>query len=108
MGRVAASGYTAECEVTAPLDPIVANARIVSPEEGARDPVTLITTKLLLTRDAAAGITSHVVKFADGVVALVPGDPRDTATWHAKLAETHAAAIRGEMGPVHVATRRRP
>lgn len=88
--------------MTSDIDPIIASARIVALEEAAPDRGELAWMKILIGLARMAGTPLHIVKFDDGVAAMVVGDPNDTAAWQELLTKTHAAAIAGHVGPVHV------
>ncbi len=88
--------------MTALIDPLVASARIVAPEEAALNGSELVLMKISLRLARMAGVPLRVVQFPDGVAAMVVGDPNDTEAWLAMLAKVHAAAIAGQVGPVHV------
>lgn len=90
------------CEMTAALDPIIASARIVAPEEAAITSEELALMRIFLGVARLAGTPLHIVQFADGVAAMVAADPNDTGAWQALLTKTHAAAIAGYIGPVHL------
>jgi hypothetical protein len=91
--------------MTVYADLLVTSARIVAPEEAAANPSELAMMRLMLTVARMAGAPFHIVKFDDGIVAMVASNPNDTKAWNALLAATHAAALSGHIGPVSVDAR---
>jgi hypothetical protein len=94
--------------MTTPPDPIIASARIIAPEDPVLDRSELALMKILLVVSRMAGVPVHAVRFDDGVLALVHGDPNDTEAWWKALAQIHEAAVEGHVGPLQIDEERRP
>lgn len=84
-----------------PEDP-VASARIVSPEDASSDPGDQALIRISLALARMAGTPLHVVKFSDGVTAMVVGDPDDTEAWQRILSNVHKNAVVGSIGPIPI------
>ena len=81
-------------------DEIVAAARIVTPEQAATSHEELLLMHIALGVARISGAPAHVVKFPDGVAAMVFDDPSDKETWRKALIKIHEAALAGYTGPI--------
>jgi len=80
----------------------VANAKIVTPDQVAHNAAELAMITISLRIARAAGAPLHLVRFEDGIAALVNADPSDKAAWCWALASTYRAAMAGATGKIDI------
>jgi hypothetical protein len=81
-------------------DEIVKVARIVTPTEVAQSPAEAAFQVASLSAGRMRGAMLQIVKWPDGVTALVDADPADEHNWKRLLVRTYRAARSGVRGPV--------
>ena len=75
---------------------------VVSPTEATDLPGERKLMEIIICDAEVAGVKLSPVRWDDGVVALVPGDPADLPAWRQAVIKMHRAAVAGAIGPVHI------
>ena len=86
--------------MTAALDQIITLAKIVAPDDPALGTSGLRTMKILLAITRASGAPRHIIQYANGISAMVVGDPDDTESRREILAQVHQVVLTGLKGPI--------
>ncbi len=81
--------------MTAELDPMVANARIVTPQEAALDVVEYIAMKAMILAARRDGVEAHVMQFPDDVASNFNSEPNKSESWRKTPCAGVPAAIHG-------------
>ncbi len=81
---------------------ILNSVKIVSPEEAASNKAELVMLKASIRVAAMSGKTLRVIKWPNGIAALVDCDPVDTEHWEQLLLKSYRGAIRGNPGQYSV------
>lgn len=91
---------TSTLPITATEDGIALSGKIVSPAEAAADQAERVMIEMAVRVAKMSGQQLHPVKWDNGFVALIPGDPRDTEEWTRRVVETYRQIAAGAMGEI--------
>jgi hypothetical protein len=96
-------GQSMQSSIKAILDENIAvTGKVVSPTEATDLPGERKLMEFIIWDAEVDGVKLSPVKWDDGVVALVPGDPTDTTAWRTALIKTHRHAVSGVLGPANI------